>query len=139
MATRFRKIRRQRGSRYCGWGQIGQHRQSGSRGGIGQAGKHKHFWIRTIKEDPNHFGHDPLVSLGTRVSKWVNIKDLDSIFDKYGKTEDGKSVIDLTSLGYHKLLGTGTIISPYTIKVESVSNNAKQKILDVGGQVVNNE
>ena len=35
MATRFRKSRRQRGSRYCGWGQVGQHRQSGSRGGIG--------------------------------------------------------------------------------------------------------
>ena len=48
MATRFRKSRRQRGTRYCGWGQIGQHRQSGSRGGVGQAGKHKHFWIRTV-------------------------------------------------------------------------------------------
>nr|MDQ3961331.1 50S ribosomal protein L15 [Thermoproteota archaeon] len=50
MATRFRKSRRQRGSRYCGWGQVGQHRQSGSRGGVGGAGKHKHFWIRTVIE-----------------------------------------------------------------------------------------
>lgn len=139
MATRFRKIRRQRGSRYCGWGQIGQHRQSGSRGGIGQAGKHKHFWIRTIKEEPNHFGHDSLVSLGSRVSKWINLKDLDSVFDKHGKTENGKSVIDLTSLGYHKLLGTGNVLSPYIVKVEFVSSNAKEKILAIGGQVVNNE
>ncbi len=139
MATRFRKIRRQRGSRYCGWGQIGQHRQSGSRGGIGQAGLHKHFWIRTIKEDANHFGHDSLMSLGSGVTKWLNIKDLDSIFDKYGKTENGNSVIDLTSLGYQKLLGTGKIQSPYIVKVKFISNNAKQKILDMGGQVVNNE
>ena len=62
MATRFRKSRRQRGTRYCGWGQIGQHRQSGSRGGIGGAGKHKHFWIRTVIEEPDHFGHDTLNS-----------------------------------------------------------------------------
>ena len=62
MATRFRKSRRQRGSRYCGWGQVGQHRQSGSRGGVGGAGKHKHFWIRTVIEEPDHFGHDPFNS-----------------------------------------------------------------------------
>ena len=35
MATRLRKSRKQRGSRFCGWGQIGQHRASGSRGGVG--------------------------------------------------------------------------------------------------------
>ncbi|RLG12033.1 MAG: 50S ribosomal protein L15, partial [Thaumarchaeota archaeon] len=31
MPTRWRKSRKHRGSRTCGWGQIGQHRKSGSR------------------------------------------------------------------------------------------------------------
>ena len=63
MATRLRKSRKQRGSRYCGWGQIGQHRASGSRGGVGGAGKHKHFYIRTLKEEPDHFGHEQFHAL----------------------------------------------------------------------------
>ena len=75
MATRFRKSRRQRGSRYCGWGQVGQHRQSGSRGGVGGAGKHKHFWIRTVIEEPDHFGHDPFNSFNRNlVQRWINIR-----------------------------------------------------------------
>ena len=82
MATRFRKSRRQRGTRYCGWGQIGQHRQSGSRGGVGQAGKHKHFWIRTVIEEPDHFGHPQLKSHHKiDVKRWANLRDLD-LLDK---------------------------------------------------------
>ena len=74
MATRLRKSRRHRGTRYCGWGQIGQHRQSGSRGGLGGGGKHKHFWIRTVIEEPDHFGHDTLNSYGNfLVKKWINL------------------------------------------------------------------
>ena len=106
MAIRFRKSRRQRGSRYCGWGQVGQHRASGSRGGVGGAGKHKHFWMRTVIEEPNHFGHDPFNSLNRNlVQRWINIRDLDAVFAKHGKTdESGQVVLDLTSLGYDKLL-----------------------------------
>jgi len=105
MATRLRKSRKQRGSRFCGWGQIGQHRASGSRGGVGGAGKHKHFYIRTVMEEPNHFGHEQFHALRkTDVSKWVNIKDLNQLM-KYSKvSEEGKTVLDLDELGYEKLL-----------------------------------
>ena len=101
MATRFRKSRRQRGSRYCGWGQIGQHRQAGSRGGIGGAGKHKHFFIRTVIEEPNHFGHDAFNSFNRNVvNTWLNVRDLDAVFAKHGKADDkGKVILDLTALG----------------------------------------
>jgi large subunit ribosomal protein L15 len=88
MATRLRKSRRQRGTRYCGWGQIGQHRQSGSRGGVGQAGKHKHFWIRTVIEEPNHFGHPQSKSHHKiSVKKWANLKDLDYLYSKHVKSD----------------------------------------------------
>ena len=38
MPTRLRKVRKQRGSRTHGYGQIGQHRHSGKQGGHGNAG-----------------------------------------------------------------------------------------------------
>lgn len=141
MATRFRKSRRQRGSRYCGWGQIGQHRQAGARGGIGGAGKHKHFWIRTVIEEPNHFGHDPFNSFNRNlVQRWINIRDLDSVFDKYGKAqEDGRFILDLNLLGYDKLLGGGKPSRAFTVKVAKVSNTAKEKIESAGGEVLSNE
>jgi len=116
MATRLRKSRRHRGSRYCGWGQIGQHRQSGSRGGIGGAGKHKHFWIRTVIEEPDHFGHDTLNSYSRfLVKKWINIRDLANMSLRINGKKDGKTVLDLRSLGIQKLLGGGTIKESYII------------------------
>jgi large subunit ribosomal protein L15 len=140
MATRFRKSRRQRGSRYCGWGQVGQHRQAGSRGGIGGAGKHKHFWIRTVIEEPDHFGHDAFNPLNrVIVNRWLNIRDLDTVFAKHGKTENGKVVLDLTALGYDKLLGGGKINGAYAVKVGKISENAKAKITAAGGEVISDE
>jgi large subunit ribosomal protein L15 len=141
MATRFRKSRRQRGSRYCGWGQIGQHRQAGSRGGIGGAGKHKHFFIRTVIEEPDHFGHDAFNSFNRNlVNRWVNVRDLDAVFAKHGKADSsGKVTLDLTSLGYDKLLGGGKISGAYTIKVAKVSGSAKAKVAAAGGEVISNE
>jgi len=140
MATRLRKSRRQRGTRYCGWGQIGQHRQSGSRGGVGAAGKHKHFWIRTVIEEPSHFGHDSFYLLNRNpVRKWLNLRDLDGILSKHGnvRDKDTKPTLDLTSLGYHKLLGGGKVSGGgVKVRIEKISQKAKQKIEEVGGEVL---
>ena len=141
MATRFRKSRRQRGSRFCGWGQIGQHRQSGSRGGIGGAGKHKHFWIRTVIEEPDHFGHNSTKPLRqNRLNRWVNLRDVDDLAARFGTTnEHGKTILDLRSIGYDKLLGGGTVQKPIVVQVTQVSATAKQKIELAGGNIVLNE
>lgn len=49
MPTRLRKVRKKRGSRYYGYGQIGQHRGGGSRGGRGRVGrKRKHLWTARV-------------------------------------------------------------------------------------------
>jgi large subunit ribosomal protein L15 len=137
MATRLRKSRRNRGSRFCGWGQIGQHRASGSRGGVGGAGKHKHFYIRTVIEEPDHFGHQQFHALRkSDVSKWLNIHDLSKLI-KYSKaTEDGKIVLDLNELGYEKLLGLGQVESAFTVKIKKASKSAKEKINEAGGEVL---
>ena len=137
MATRLRKSRRQRGTRFCGWGQIGQHRASGSRGGVGGAGKHKHFFLRTLKEEPDHFGHEQFHALRkSDVSRWVNLRDLNKLL-KYSKSgEDGKTVLDLGELGYEKLLGSGRVEAVFTIKVKQASKSAKDKITEAGGEVL---
>jgi len=140
MATRLRKSRRHRGTRYCGWGQIGQHRQSGSRGGIGGAGKHKHFWIRTVIEEPNHFGHDTLNSYSRfLVKKWINLRDLATLSLRLSSKNDEKTVIDLGSLGIQKLLGGGNISESYVIKVAQASSGAKKKVKSAGGSIISNE
>lgn len=140
MATRLRKSRRHRGTRYCGWGQIGQHRQSGSRGGIGGAGKHKHFWIRTVIEEPDHFGHDTLNSYSRfLVKKWINLRDLKTLSIKFSDQKDQKTVLDLGSLGIQKLLGGGIIRESYVIKVAQASDSAKKKVESAGGSIISNE
>jgi large subunit ribosomal protein L15 len=141
MATRLRKSRKQRGTRYCGWGQIGQHRASGSRGGVGGAGKHKHFYIRTVIEEPDHFGHDSFNSLNLKVvRKWLDVGQLDSLFAHHGSLKDnGKAFLDLTALGYDKLLGGGKLQSAISLKVTQFSATAKQKIEAAGGEIFSNE
>ncbi|MGE5781890.1 MAG: uL15 family ribosomal protein [Nitrososphaerales archaeon] len=140
MATRLRKSRKQRGTRYCGWGQIGQHRQSGSRGGVGQAGKHKHFWIRTVIEEPDHFGHSQSKSHNKNyVKKWLNLRDLESLYNTNKDNAKHENFFDLTSLGYDKLLGAGKINAKLTIKIGRISKKALEKIQAVGGNIIYNE
>ena len=75
MPTRLRKTRKLRGGRHMGWGQVGQHRASGHKGGLGRSGHLKHLWSTVIKEDQDHFGHESThrpVSVAIITKKWVN-------------------------------------------------------------------
>lgn len=137
MPTRFRKTRKYRGGRNHGWGQIGQHRASGHKGGLGKSGMHKHHFIKMLMTDPDHFGHDsthpPHPNL---VRKWASVRDLDDIYAKHGKQDGGKKVIDLTELGYDKLLGGGQTKNAYVVKVGRFSASAEEKLKKSGGEVL---
>lgn len=118
---------------------MGQHRQSGSRGGVGGAGKHKHFWIRTVIEEPSHFGHDSFHLVNRNpVWKWLNVRDLDGLLAQHGnvRERDTKATLDLASLGYHKLLGGGKVNGAVRVRITKISDKAKQKIEEVGGEVL---
>jgi large subunit ribosomal protein L15 len=137
MATRLRKTRRLRGGRHMGWGQVGQHRASGHKGGLGIAGLHKYHFSTLLKEKPDHFGHDsthPPHPIITR--KWASVRDLDDLFSKFGKEEGGKKIIDLITAGYDKLLGGGKLSNVYTVKVPRFTATAEEKIKSVGGEVL---
>ncbi len=139
MPTRLRKTRKLRGSRTVGYGQVGQHRKSGSRGGKGKAGLHKHKWSWTVKYAPNYFGRDEFKPpRRTIAKKWINVSQLNEIYEglsKIGKIKkkDGKALIDLTDLGYDKLLGEGEVKHPYYVMAKSFTKSAKDKIEKAGG------
>ena len=143
MPTKDRKVRKQRGSRTHGWGQIGQHRAGGGRGGHGKAGLDKHKWTYIIKHDPDYFKKKGFVStrtLGRKVSV-INVGKLDDLADKLEsekklERKDKKIFLDLESLGYDKLLGTGEIIKPMLVKVASYSEAASRKLEEAGGQIL---
>ena len=138
MATRLRKTRKLRGGRHMGWGQVGQHRSFGHKGGLGRSGHLKHLWSTVIKEDRDHFGHESThrpASVSVITKKWVNVRDLDDLFAKVGKSENSKNILDLTSLEIDKLLGGGKITNAYTIKVKYASVSAQEKIKQAGGEV----
>jgi large subunit ribosomal protein L15 len=137
MATRLRKTRKFRGSRTHGWGQIGQHRASGHKGGLGKSGLHKHLYSTLLKFDPDHFGHDSTHPPHPNIiKKWASVRDLDDLFAKHGKLEGNRKLIDLTSLGYNKLLGGGQVKNAYLVKVEQYTASAEDKIKKVGGEVL---
>jgi len=132
MATRKRKSRKLRGSRTVGWGRVGQHRKSGSRGGKGKAGLHKHKWTWTVKYAKDHFKKDDFKPPNRKIVKrWINLDQLEEITKTLNKTE-----IDLSELGYDKLLGKGKVTRAYKVIVNSCSNKAKEKIEKVGGEVI---
>ena len=143
MPHRLRKTRWHRGSRTCGWGRVGQHRKSGSRGGYGKAGLHKHKWTWTVKYAPDHFGkHGFRCPTGRGELRTINVGRLSELVEEMlirGELkpgEDGKIEVDLEKLGFEKLLGGGKVSKPLIVKVSEASEEAERKISEVGGQVV---
>jgi large subunit ribosomal protein L15 len=136
LPTRIRKVRKQRGSRTHGYGQIGQHRHSGKQGGHGNAGLHKHKCSWLILNDPDHFRRDPFKPPSWHeVSKWANVGDLGS-FVEAGDKKEGPVSIDLDAKGVEKLLGSGGVTRAYNVKVSSYTERAKQKLEEAGGKIL---
>ena len=137
MATRLRKTRKYRGSRTHGWGQVAQHRASGHKGGLGVSGQLKHHYSSMLKEDPDHFGHSSTRPPHPNVTRrWAGVRDLDDLYAVCGRQEDDKRIIDLAGAGYEKLLGGGSVTSPYTVIVPNSTKAATAKVAAAGGEVL---
>ncbi|PVX23586.1 MAG: 50S ribosomal protein L15 [Candidatus Bathyarchaeum sp.] len=143
MPTKDRKVRRQRGSRTHGWGQIGQHRARGGRGGTGKAGLDKHKWTYVVKHDPTYWEKKGFVSaksLGKKVSI-INVGKLDDLAERLESAKklekkENKIFLDLETLGYDKLLGTGEVVKSIIVKVPSYSEAASRKLEEAGGEIL---
>lgn len=136
----LKKTRKMRGSRTCGYGRVSQHRKSGGRGGKGNAGGKKHYWIRTIVQEPNRFRSIGFIPRGRDCKpslKIINVGDLEKlVFETQGHSQSQERLeLDLARLGYGKLLGQGEILKPMTIIVPSASARAVEKVKAAGGEI----
>ena len=143
MPTKKRKVRRQRGSRTHGYGQIGQHRSRGGRGGTGKAGLDKHKWTYVVKHDPTYWLKHGFVSTKTLNSKVkiINVGKLDDLVNRLDEEkklerQENKVVLDLETLGFDKLLGTGKVTKPVLVKVSAYSESASRKLEEAGGAIL---
>jgi large subunit ribosomal protein L15 len=127
-----------------GWGQVGQHRKHGEKGGR-KVGRHKHLWSYVLRYEPNYFGKTgfktPQGITGESHPKTINITQIDQIIDKQTHQKkitkkQGKPYLDLTNLGYQKLLATGKLTKPIIIKINTWSKAAAKKIEEAGGQII---
>jgi large subunit ribosomal protein L15 len=140
MPHKLRKVRKQRGSRYMGWGQVGQHRKSGGRGGKGKAGGRKHFWIRTVKYEKDRYRNKGFLPPSAKKPdpEIINVGELEDLAMKvltdYGVK--GGNELDLTALGIDKVLGRGKINVPLNIKVAEITSSAREKIEESGGTII---
>ncbi|HEX7392838.1 MAG TPA: uL15 family ribosomal protein [Thermoplasmata archaeon] len=139
MVSRTSKFR---GSRTHGRGKKAG-RGAGLRGGRGNAGLHKHKWISIVKYDPDHFGHHgfkrPQSVVRSKVT--INLSEVELALpalsnDGFAAEKDGKWTVDLTKMGVDKLLGSGRISKPLTIKVAEASASAEEKLKAVGGSIL---
>jgi len=137
MPHKLRKIRKKRGSRTQGYGRVGQHRKSGGKGGR-KAGRHKHGWSYVHRYEPDYFKKKRLKSLMDKSEiRIINLKELEEI--ALQKASKGKKVtLDLEKMGYDKLLGSGKISIPVSVKISAWSKAAQKKIEAVGGEILMN-
>jgi len=136
---KLRKVRKKRGSRTHGYGQIGQHRK----GTKGQAGLHKHRWTYVIKYEPDYFEKKGFTSQKaiSRKTNIINVGELDELADKLAtekklERKQKKIFLDLDKLGFDKLLGMGKPTRPMLVKVATHSEAAAKKIEEAGGQIL---
>lgn len=132
MPHKQRKIRKFRGSRTVGYGRIGQHRDAGSKGNR-KVGRHKHLWSKIVTSEPDYFGKHGFTSPKSlkNQNNPINLKQLEEIAQTQTTT-----TIDLTALGYTKLLGTGKITKPLKITIPAYSKTAEEKIKQAGGEII---
>jgi len=137
MPHKLRKIRKTRGSRTQGYGRIGQHRKTGSQP-YRKANRHKQGWSYVTTYEPDYFGKHGFTSPQSlhKNTNVINLAKLEALTTKITTTEGETPTIDLTSLGYAKLLGTGKLTKPLTIKIQSASKTATQKIEQAGGKIL---
>lgn len=136
MPARFKKkIRKQRGSHTHGWGSKKKHRGSGSRGGKGKAGLFAQKKSYVIVHEPERYG-DRGFKLHASIKrkkavKAINLKEIDALAEKKGLKE-----MDVSDFGYQKVLASGTLRVPLSIKADIITERARLKIERAGGKAV---
>ncbi len=137
VVNKRKKNVKQRGTKTHGYGSMKKHRGAGSRGGRGRAGSGKKgdsqkpslLW----KKGEKYKGKTGFYSVKRQDIKTITIGYIEAHKAKFNE-ENG--ILDLTKLGYHKLLSNGKAVSNFKIKIDTYSTKAKEKLEAVGGLIV---
>ena len=144
------KSRKQRGKRTHGWGMGKKHRGAGNRGGRGRAGLGKRgAQKKTLplsqgkkavgKIANNNTGMEVvrknaiirniinLSNLSNKIEGWVNSKNAKKTKETYS--------INLSKLGYDKLLSDGELNKKINVNIAAYSVKAKEKLEAAGGKI----
>lgn len=123
---------------------MGQHRKAGKRGGRGVAGRKKHGKSYILRYMPDYFGKHgfkrPLCLI--RKPRTINLKQLDQAIDKLleekaAEKKEKQIFVNLTKLGYDKLLGNGMLTrGPLVVTISKFSKTASKKVEAAGGKIV---
>ena len=118
------KIYRMRGKRTHGGGASKNRRGKGSRKTNKRTFSTNIAHVR--KYEPWRINKRGFVSLYKK-DKGINLDEIDKLADKE---------IDITTLGYGKVLGGGALSRPLKIKAHSFSKKAKERIEKAGGEAI---
>ena len=143
MIRKKKKVRKYRGSRVHGFGRVGQHRKSGMRGGKGWAGKDKHLKSGLTEAERATIGTYGFKRPSKLLKKdrFINAGELEELSETLSEDAEGVTFsdqtveIDVTKLGYDKVLGGGNVSRMMNVKAYSFSEKAIAKIEAVGGKV----
>lgn len=120
-------------------------RGAGLRGGRGNAGAHKHKRVHYFSKltDGDYWGREKGFKRPENivvVKTAINVSEIDEQIEKW--IHDGKAVkegdkvkVDLSALGYDKLLGSGRVSRKLVLSIAEATDGAKAKIEGAGGSV----
>lgn len=143
VVNKRKKSSRQQGSITHGWGR-NKHRNSGQRGGYGNAGSGKKCDSKKPSNwsSDEYFGKHGFVRKG-QIEKInaINIRDVEDkiptwLESKQATKEADTIVIDLNKLGYNKLLSTGKATRKIKITVKKAAEGTMEKIKHAGGELL---
>ncbi|MCX6772349.1 MAG: uL15 family ribosomal protein [Candidatus Micrarchaeota archaeon] len=134
-----KRNRKFNGSRNHGKGNAKNRRGKGGKGGWGRAGMHKQrFTYITVYERDwmANGGHMGFSSIRPIVYETLNLFEINQLAEK-GKLEkkEGKYYFEFEG----KILGSGKLSVPVTVKARSFSEGAAAKIKKAGGEVIATE
>ncbi|MEN2495904.1 MAG: 60S ribosomal protein L27A [Marteilia pararefringens] len=142
MATREKKTRKLRGHVSHGHGRIGKHRKHAS--GKGNAGSKTHRRATYIRYHPGYIGKLGMLRYNDHSNfHYSNAMNIEHLFkyvpqdylNRSDFSENMRPVINLTRLGYTKLLGKGVMTKevPLIVVCKEFSKRAVDKINQAGG------
>jgi len=136
MVVRNRKKKnRMRGNRTHGWGNTKNRRGSGTRGGVGNAGGHKHKYASFL----DHFGgkkklKEKVTGIALRIEE-LDRKAQKLLKNERAKSEAGTIVIEARKSGIARIFGSAQLKNKYRLVGIKATAKAAESVKSAGGSV----